>query len=141
MRRAPPDAPVEPRAPTEAERKAASEAIEAQLKAFKADDYKKAEKYQSSGLRQNFRSTDEFRDMICRQFDTLYREGAESGAAPTRVGARAHAGLVQLGVAAADGAGDGVESGEAVHEGGFAGAGGSHDGGEAAAFEFGADAA
>lgn len=25
------------------------------------------------------RSTDEFRDMICRQFDTLYREGAQSG--------------------------------------------------------------
>jgi hypothetical protein len=25
------------------------------------------------------RTADEFRDMICRQFDVLYREGAESG--------------------------------------------------------------
>ena len=25
------------------------------------------------------RTADEFREMICRQFDTLYREGAESG--------------------------------------------------------------
>ncbi|MBI2358158.1 MAG: polysaccharide deacetylase, partial [Deltaproteobacteria bacterium] len=29
-------------------------------------------------LRQN-RSSDDFEKMICRQFDTLYREGAESG--------------------------------------------------------------
>jgi hypothetical protein len=61
-------APMEPRAPTEAERKAASDAIEAQLKAFKADDYKKAEKYQSAGLKQNFRSTDEFREMMKRGY-------------------------------------------------------------------------
>jgi hypothetical protein len=57
-------APMEQRAPTEAERKSAVDAIEAQLKAFKADDYKKAETYQSAGLRQNFRSTDEFREMM-----------------------------------------------------------------------------
>lgn len=61
-----PEPPKEPawRAAKEAERKAAIASIEAQLKAFKADDYGKAEKYQSSELRQNFRNPDDFRRMM-----------------------------------------------------------------------------
>ena len=58
--------PAEPklRAPTDAERKAATASIEAQLKAFKADDYEKAAKYQSAGLRDQFRTVEEFRRAI-----------------------------------------------------------------------------
>src|SRR4051794_25865073 len=58
--------PKEPglRAAREDERKAAIAAIEGQLKAFKADDYAKAEKYQASDLRQNFQSTEHFRRMM-----------------------------------------------------------------------------
>lgn len=51
-----------PAKPTE--RKAAIASIEAQLKAFQKDDFKKAENYQSAGLKQNFASTEEFRRMM-----------------------------------------------------------------------------
>ena len=47
-----------------AEKKAAQEIIMAQLEAFKADDYKEAEKYQASGLKANFASTEQFRQVI-----------------------------------------------------------------------------
>lgn len=56
------------REPTEAERKAVIAAIEAQLKAFRADDFKTAEKYQHSSLRDNFNSTEEFRAMMRRGY-------------------------------------------------------------------------
>lgn len=56
--------PPKLRDPTAAERKAAEKAIEDQLKAFKADDYKKAEQYQSAGLRENFESPEQFRRMM-----------------------------------------------------------------------------
>ena len=46
------------------EKQAAQKIIVAQLEAFKADDYKTAEKYQASGLKQVFSSTQQFRDMI-----------------------------------------------------------------------------
>ena len=48
----------------EAEKKAAQKIIMAQLEAFKADDYEEAAKYQASGLRQNFASTEQFRQVI-----------------------------------------------------------------------------
>ena len=48
----------------EKEVKAAQKIIMAQLKAFKADDYEEAAKYQASGLRQNFASTEQFRQVI-----------------------------------------------------------------------------
>jgi hypothetical protein len=62
--------PAEPklRACTEAERKQVMTAIENQLKAFRADDYKEAEKYQHSSLKENFGSTDEFRAMMRRGY-------------------------------------------------------------------------
>ena len=47
-----------------AEKQAAQKVIVAQLEAFKADDYKAAEKYQASGLKQNFDSTEQFEAMI-----------------------------------------------------------------------------
>ncbi len=56
------------RKPTDAEFKAATTAIEAQLKAFKADDYARALKYQSEGLRANFDSPDDFRRMMRRSY-------------------------------------------------------------------------
>jgi uncharacterized protein DUF4864 len=64
------DEPVVPgtRKPTEAERKAASTSIEAQLKAFKADDYQAAMKYQSAALRENFESVEQFRQTIKRGY-------------------------------------------------------------------------
>lgn len=52
------------RAATADERKKATESIEAQLKAFKADDYRAAEKYQSEGLRGNFNDLGQFRRMM-----------------------------------------------------------------------------
>jgi hypothetical protein len=58
----------EGRKPTEMEKKAAGAAIEAQLKAFKADDYATAMKYQSAALRENFESADEFRVAIKRGY-------------------------------------------------------------------------
>lgn len=62
--------PADPklRACTEAERKQVMTAIENQLKAFRADDYKEAEKYQHSSLKENFASTDEFRAMMRRGY-------------------------------------------------------------------------
>ena len=69
-----PDAPAAPdtrpldangfRKATDSERKAASTVIEAQLKAFQCDDYVTAEKYQSSGLKENFASKDTIRRMM-----------------------------------------------------------------------------
>jgi ABC-type transporter MlaC component len=62
--------PAEPklRELTAVERKTVSGVIEAQLKAFRADDYKTAEKYQSSSLKENFDSTEEFRAMMRRGY-------------------------------------------------------------------------
>ena len=57
-----------------AERTAAITAIQAQLKAFGRDDYKAATVYQSSGLRKNFASPEQFGAMI-RQ---VYPEFAHS---------------------------------------------------------------
>ncbi len=51
---------VAPQAEVEATRKV----IVAQLEAFKADDYKEAEKYQAAGLRDSFGSTEQFRQVI-----------------------------------------------------------------------------
>jgi hypothetical protein len=56
------------RKPTDAELKAATTAIEAQLKAFKADDYERALKYQSEDLRDNFESAAEFRRMMRKSY-------------------------------------------------------------------------
>lgn len=53
---------------TAAERKQVTGAIEAQLKAFRADDFKTAEKYQHSSLKENFPSTEAFRDMMRRGY-------------------------------------------------------------------------
>lgn len=53
---------------TEAERKQVMTSIENQLKAFRADDFKEAEKYQHSSLKENFGSTDEFRAMMRRGY-------------------------------------------------------------------------
>ncbi len=47
-----------------AEKQAAQKVIVAQLEAFKADDYKAAEKYQASGLKQVIGSTEQFEAMI-----------------------------------------------------------------------------
>jgi hypothetical protein len=52
------------RVPTEAEKKAATAAIEGQLKAFKADDYAAALKFQSSELKENFPNAESFRQAI-----------------------------------------------------------------------------
>ena len=40
----------------------------AQLKAFKANDYERATKYQSEGLRGNFETPDDFRRMMQRSY-------------------------------------------------------------------------
>ncbi|MGV3723112.1 MAG: DUF4864 domain-containing protein [Actinomycetota bacterium] len=61
-------APPKLRNLTEAERKQVTGAIEAQLKAFRADDFKTAEKYQHSSLKENFGSTDAFRAMMRRGY-------------------------------------------------------------------------
>ena len=53
---------------TATERKAVTGVIEAQLKAFRADDYKTAEKYQSASLKENFDSTEQFRAMMRRGY-------------------------------------------------------------------------
>ena len=47
-----------------AETKAAKAVIMKQLEAFKADDYEEAVKYQASGLRDSFASTEQFRQII-----------------------------------------------------------------------------
>ena len=46
------------------EKKAAQKVIMTQLEAFKADDYEEAAKYQASGLRESFGSTEQFREVI-----------------------------------------------------------------------------
>ncbi len=56
------------RAAKTAERTAAIDSIQAQLKAFRKDDYKTAVGYQSTGLRHNFPSTDAFRAMMVRTY-------------------------------------------------------------------------
>lgn len=56
--------PANWKAAPDAEKQAAQKIIVAQLEAFKADDYKAAEKYQSSGLKQTFTSTEQFEAMI-----------------------------------------------------------------------------
>jgi hypothetical protein len=61
-------APTKLRTLTEVERKQVTGAIEAQLKAFRADDFKTAEKYQHSSLKENFPSTDAFRAMMRRGY-------------------------------------------------------------------------
>lgn len=61
------------RKPTDAELKAVKSAIEAQLKAFKADDYATALKYQSSNLKENFDSLDDFRRMMKQSYPQFAR--------------------------------------------------------------------
>lgn len=51
-----------------AERQAAINSIQAQLKAFGRDDYKAAITYQSAGLKRNFLSADAFRTMMVRAY-------------------------------------------------------------------------
>lgn len=53
---------------TVAEKKAATAAIEAQLKAFRAGDYEKAARYQSEGLRRGIGSIEAFRGMMQRSY-------------------------------------------------------------------------
>lgn len=67
-------APAQVRPAKAAERTAAISAIQAQLKAFGRGDYKAAIVYQSSGLRKNFASPEQFQAMI-RQ---IYPEFAHS---------------------------------------------------------------
>ena len=52
------------RAASAKERASAIASVVAQLDAFKADDYKRAAKYQSRGLRRNFSSVENFRGVI-----------------------------------------------------------------------------
>lgn len=61
------------RKPTDAERKAAIASIEAQLKAFKADDYTTAMKYQSSALKENFETADAFKRAIKQGYPQFAR--------------------------------------------------------------------
>jgi hypothetical protein len=56
--------PVQWRAATDAERKAAIAVITAQLKAFRANDWRKAATYQSAALRTTFGSVEAFRKAI-----------------------------------------------------------------------------
>ncbi len=58
----PPPPKLRPAKPEE--KKGATAAIEGQLKAFKEDDFVKAEKFQATELRKNFRSTEDFRRAI-----------------------------------------------------------------------------
>ncbi len=58
------EAPANWKVAPEKEKQAAQKIIVAQLEAFKADDYKAAEKYQASGLKQSFASTEQFEQMI-----------------------------------------------------------------------------
>ena len=71
---APAQAPFLARPAKAAERTAAIGAIQAQLKAFGRNDYKTAIGYQSSGLKKNFASPDQFRSMMTR----VYPEFAHS---------------------------------------------------------------
>ena len=60
--------PVQIRPAKTAERLAAINSIQAQLKAFGRDDYKAALLYQSNGLKKNFASPDAFRTMMLRTY-------------------------------------------------------------------------
>ena len=73
--RAAQELPVPPggRKATDAERKAAAASIEGQLKAFKADDYAAAMKYQSSNLKDNFDTPEEFRRAIKQGYPQFAR--------------------------------------------------------------------
>lgn len=64
MAQAQEEAPANWKTAPAAEKQAAQKIIIAQLEAFKADDYKAAEKYQASGLKQSFASTEQFEQMI-----------------------------------------------------------------------------
>lgn len=59
-----PRGPIQWRAATVAERTAAIASVTAQLNAFRANDYRKAATYQSSALRANFGSVENFRKAI-----------------------------------------------------------------------------
>jgi hypothetical protein len=65
--------PMEGRKSTEAERKAAIRSIQGQLDAFKAGDFEKAVSYQSAGLKENFASTEAFRQMMERSYPQFVR--------------------------------------------------------------------
>jgi len=60
--------PLKMRPATAEEKKAAIAAIEAQLKAFRENDYVKAEKYQSRGLRENFDNPEDFKRMMKQSY-------------------------------------------------------------------------
>lgn len=68
-----PGAEAGARKPTEAELKGVKAAIEAQLKAFKADDYAAAMKYQSSALKDNFETAEDFRRAIKQGYPQFAR--------------------------------------------------------------------
>src|SRR5205814_533673 len=53
---------------TTAERRAAIASIQAQLDAFRKDDYQQAVSYQSASLKRSFRSVTEFRRMMKRSY-------------------------------------------------------------------------
>lgn len=60
--------PAKMRSAKAAERQAAVNSIQTQLKAFGRDDYKTAITYQSAGLKKNFSSVDAFRTMMVRVY-------------------------------------------------------------------------
>ena len=62
------EAPENWKSAPETEKAAAQKIIVAQLEAFKADDYKEAEKYQASGLKETFASTEEFEAMMKQNY-------------------------------------------------------------------------
>lgn len=62
------EAPANWKEAPEKEQQAAQKVIVAQLEAFKIDDYKEAEKYQSSGLKGSFGSTEQFRQVIKQNY-------------------------------------------------------------------------
>lgn len=58
---------------TDAEMRAACDSIERQLKAFKSDNYREAEKFQSAALRRNFADPADFRRMMQRSYPQFAR--------------------------------------------------------------------
>jgi hypothetical protein len=70
-----PESPPPPgsRPATEEEQKAAVGAIEAQLQAFRDNDYRKAMRYQSSGLRRNAPDPEDLRRMIVQSYPQFAR--------------------------------------------------------------------
>ncbi|MBM3457469.1 MAG: DUF4864 domain-containing protein [Armatimonadetes bacterium] len=65
--------PTFTRVATEEEKKAATGAIEAQLTAFRNNDYDKAIQFQSNTLRRNFDSVRQFREMIQQSYPQFAR--------------------------------------------------------------------